>query len=585
MGNAACPKRLDIYWVRRPRRSRSRTGCDSCRARRRKCDEERPICGFCRTYNLQCTRAAPPPKKGLSAAVVPTSPSEVAISITEQQVQGAQELPPVEAHISRPLNASQRGTPGLGATNGPSETFAPAWHPSAEFFGADEASPSLADLQDLQQHLFESGILLDHASPGSSSGTSEDIVASKGPNATMLFNHFCYKTIPWLLYSDRHDSLILQHIVPQAITDPLVLLTLLAVSGIHLRQLQPSIEAEALEYYASALSHLNGILSDRLRSQRTGYRSLLTTLILLCHYEVSQFLSPSPECQGLKVEPLQFVDGNTYGAALQHIRACHEFIHIALKDLKDPEHQQLVVLLVESYGYFALLSNIRGSADEDSIRLGLEFSTSILPLIKDLPTFGAMFTFEPECLSMAPLIAQMSRYEDNEAAESRDECYQSLYQTLRKNVRVSELWRAGPGSLNDEPVEEVTTQLVKHIKTIALLLFLQNTYYRHCKSPTEAREILQPLVDRAVTLLMRLEATGECYGLLWCLLVVGSLVHEKDDQQVLARKFETIQSTMPSKLKGLKLLRWLWDDPDGMEVGLTGLDKVAIAHGVTSFIC
>lgn len=304
MGNAACPKRLDIYWVRRPRRSRSRTGCDSCRARRRKCDEERPICGFCRTYNLQCTRAAPPPKKGLSAAVVPTSPSEVAVSTTEQQVQGAQELPPVEAHISRPLNVSQRGTPRLGAINGPNETFAPAWHPPADFFETNEASPSLADLRDLEQHLFESGILLDHASPGSSSGTSEDIVASKGPNATMLFNHFCYKTVPWLLYSDRHDSLILQHIVPQAITDPLVLLTLLAVSGIHLRQLQPSIEAEALEYYASALSHLNGILSDRLRSQRTGYRSLLTTLILLCHYEVSVLLSPSPEWQGLKIEPL-----------------------------------------------------------------------------------------------------------------------------------------------------------------------------------------------------------------------------------------------------------------------------------------
>ena len=255
---------------------------------------------------------------------------------------------------------------------------------------------------------------------------------------------------------------------------------------------------------------------------------------------------------------------------------------MALENLRNPEDHELAVFLVESYGYFALLSTVRSSVDDDSIRRGLEFSTSILPLIKDLPSFGAMFAFEPGCLSMAPSIARLSQYQDVEAKETKDESYQSLYQKLRANIRSSEPWNV---VLGEYTARDMAVQLVKHVKTHALLIFLQATYYRHSKTPADTMEILQPLVDRAVTLLLRVQFIDECYGLLWCFLVVGSFVHDQNDQEALARQYEAIQSTMPVKYKGLKLLRWLWDEPDDREIGLAGLEKVAAEHGVTSFIC
>lgn len=40
---------------RPPPRLRSKTGCDKCRERRKKCDERRPICGACARLQLWCT--------------------------------------------------------------------------------------------------------------------------------------------------------------------------------------------------------------------------------------------------------------------------------------------------------------------------------------------------------------------------------------------------------------------------------------------------------------------------------------------------------------------------------------------------
>ncbi|EXJ73733.1 uncharacterized protein A1O5_03495 [Cladophialophora psammophila CBS 110553] len=41
--------------ARPPPRLRTKTGCYTCRARRKKCDEARPICGACRRLEIQCT--------------------------------------------------------------------------------------------------------------------------------------------------------------------------------------------------------------------------------------------------------------------------------------------------------------------------------------------------------------------------------------------------------------------------------------------------------------------------------------------------------------------------------------------------
>lgn len=271
MGTAAQPKRLAIYSVQRPRKSRSKNGCLQCRGRRKKCSEDPPVCQSCKKSNLQCTWLPSPPGKP---------------SIKSSSVAAAPEKPQLWASAAprQTQRKVQRDDPDTAL-----QTLEPdvvEWQSEdGDFDEAEFLSTTLTELRNLEQYLLQSCILSRDRSPAS--GIGEDIILREGGEAGMLFDHFCQKTIPWLLNSDNHDHIIRNHIVPLATTNTLVLHALLALSGVHLRRAMPSIEAEALKYYTSSLCGLNQVLSDQSSSQAKDYRVLLTTIFLLCHYEVS----------------------------------------------------------------------------------------------------------------------------------------------------------------------------------------------------------------------------------------------------------------------------------------------------------
>lgn len=265
------------------------------------------------------------------------------------------------------------------------------------------------------------------------------------------------------------------------------------------------------------------------------------------------------------------------------MRACREFVHVALDYLHDPEHQEFAVLLIESYGYFSLIANLSGSIHEDNIRLGLEFSTSIMPLIKDLPSFGSMFTYEPECLCLTPLIARLYRYRRSRASLPMDQLYWGLYNTLQNSICWDPPFNAsveGEGQMlaNKE-------SLVKDMKTNALLIFLQASCCQEDATSDDIAILLQPLIDRVMVLMTQIQATDAHYGVCWCYLIIGSHLQDKEAQEFLIRHLEMIQSRMPMQTKATELLRYLWEDPDPAAFGVVGLEKVAMLHGASSFLC
>lgn len=160
------------------------------------------------------------------------------------------------------------------------------WDPEGGDFDETEfLSTTLTELRKLEEHLLQSCILPRYGSP--TPQIEQDIISREGSDGYMLFDHFCQKTILWLLNCNDYNYIIEKHIIPLATTNSLVLHAVLALSGVHLRHVLPSIEAEALKYYTSALCELNQVLSDQLKTQEKDYRILLTTMFLLCHYEVS----------------------------------------------------------------------------------------------------------------------------------------------------------------------------------------------------------------------------------------------------------------------------------------------------------
>lgn len=269
MGVAAKPKRLSIYSVQRPRKSRSKNGCLQCRGRRKKCSEDPPVCQSCKKSNLQCTWLP--------------FPSEILSPIETTSVAAAPEK--YQAWTS--IQGQSRRTNQGPDPNDAAQSLVPdvvGWQSDdGNFDEAEGLSTTLTELRNLEQYLLQSCILSGDRSP--SSGRL-GIILDEGGKARMLFDHFCQNTIPWLLNSDSHDDIIRTHIIPLANTNTLVLHALLALSGVHLRRSIPSIEAEALQYYTSSLCRLNQVLSDRSSDESKDYRVLLTTITLLCHYEV-----------------------------------------------------------------------------------------------------------------------------------------------------------------------------------------------------------------------------------------------------------------------------------------------------------
>lgn len=271
MGTLAQPKRLSIYAVQRPRKSRSKNGCMQCKSRRKKCSENPPVCQSCKKSKSQCTwLPSPANKKSIKPLGATTVPEKF--------------QPPTSLTTSPTRRNSQRSN----FVNTPQilQSDIIEWESEGGDFDEGEfLSTTLAELRKLEQYILKSCIL-----SGSRSlipGIGSDIILREGDDARMLFDHFCQKTILWLLNCNNYNYIIEKHIVPLATTNSLVLHAVLALSGVHLRHVMPSIEAEALKYYTSALCELNQVLSDQLKSQEKDYRILLTTMFLLCHYEVS----------------------------------------------------------------------------------------------------------------------------------------------------------------------------------------------------------------------------------------------------------------------------------------------------------
>ena len=250
-------RKSNIYATARPRKLRTRSGCHACRARRKKCGEQKPVCEACQRLHLVCWW--------------PPSPSEDSMDINTISAPDPQPSEPSRAfsatkHESMKCSGRLLADAELEILYSPQEVL-------------------IAELRELSQNLHESGFLPSRAYADST--VRGQLLLSEGPEAVTLFDHFCHRTAPWLINGRCDDNPVLRHILPLTSTDELVLHTVLAVSGAHLQHTAPSIGPAATKYYSRALQSLKRRISDWMESSSKDYKPLSATIILLCHCEVS----------------------------------------------------------------------------------------------------------------------------------------------------------------------------------------------------------------------------------------------------------------------------------------------------------
>lgn len=220
---------------------RSRTGCLTCRSRRKKCDEVRPRCAGCRRNQLPCDWPTQSSSERHSRPKDSTTASTVAINDC---------CPFKSPVISARASILQRSN-----------------------FSAPTIAPPVSSIW--------------------RGATSQDQRACLlTPQSVTLLSHFLMHTAASFATGPANDNPFVTLLVPLASTDDLLMHALLAVSGTQLGSKDPNLpisvdfsRAARLHYsrlISGLLEELSGLAEDDLDKKER----LLRLLMVACHYEV-----------------------------------------------------------------------------------------------------------------------------------------------------------------------------------------------------------------------------------------------------------------------------------------------------------
>ncbi|KAJ5122117.1 hypothetical protein N7448_003248 [Penicillium atrosanguineum] len=208
--------------------ARSRQGCFSCRRRKKKCDEVKPICTACLRNSLGCTW----PEFSFS-------PHEASVEVgsTRQKTRARSQYGP------------KSDTWALALTNAPSK-------------------------------------LLTLTIPAAPSNFALPGVVSSGSGTWRLLDHYLKDTANRLACLQDSQNPFLHTILPAALNDELLMNAILALSGVHLMQRVPqldlNVQSLASSSYTRALKQLRVALSDLTRNGSSvdgAWRALIIVLI------------------------------------------------------------------------------------------------------------------------------------------------------------------------------------------------------------------------------------------------------------------------------------------------------------------
>lgn len=206
--------------------ARSRQGCFSCRRRKKKCDEVKPICTACSRNSLRCTWPA------CSLQETSVQPKSM-----RQQTRGQSQYgPSFDTWVLAPANA----------------------------------------------HFNMSTVTI----PAAPSGFALPESVSSGSGTWRLLDHYLKDTANRLACLQDSQNPFLHTILPAAFNDELLMNSILALSGMHLMQRVPQLDLDvqylASSSYTRALKQLRVALSDITRSESSidaAWRALLVVLI------------------------------------------------------------------------------------------------------------------------------------------------------------------------------------------------------------------------------------------------------------------------------------------------------------------
>lgn len=216
---------------RRQRYTRARTGCLTCRSRRKKCDEKRPRCTGCARNGLSCSWPHPQrPQDDDNEHITHDKSDEASLM-------------------------SSASSPSPDAVH---EALTTTWNPSLGAF-----------------------VL------------SNNRATSLYPSSQLLLRRYLQSTAAICTHLPAHFNPFITDVLPLATTDDLVMNVVLALAGVHLTsgapvQASPELYMDTSKHYSLALQALRDVCMTESSSWDTEKQvRVLLVLVLLAHVEVS----------------------------------------------------------------------------------------------------------------------------------------------------------------------------------------------------------------------------------------------------------------------------------------------------------
>ena len=399
------------------------------------------------------------------------------------------------------------------------------------------------------------------------------------PASRTLLEHYVRKTADLLSIIRGPQNPFITCVMPLAYSDPMIMDSILALSGSHLCHTVPGADliSASLIHYNLAVNQLKYRLTRIDAGKPADPVRLLLAILVLSITEVSILTNccKFQDVQDLML--LQSVSGNSKGAIFHHLRASSHFVPLVLA--LDPAHgdQEVCAFLLETYAYMVSIVNITVNTQPAFPSLVLDPYIASLERFQGCKSFGTMFGYARDLLSLVPTICTLGYNRILE--ESAGECsFESLacYKAIQSKI---ENWRE-PSTRENSGIDTKDLANAAKVYKEAVLIFLHTAFYASNVTDPE----LSALVDKSIcATLIHADFDTDSPVLsvmLWPCMIIGSCLRQPDQREFLRYKMLEAPFNMTVVRSSVQLLDWLWEDSAPDAFGPYGLGIVMRKYGV-----
>ncbi|CVK90496.1 related to C6 transcription factor [Fusarium mangiferae] len=549
---------------------RSRTGCFTCRKRKKKCDESKPICSGCKRNKLDCVWPEPQPAKGPSRSsfgAASTSSQQSVASLRQGHDADSVNDPvipdpvPEEDGAAENPDVPQNGdsSPVHGQVQGQGDTHMVDAEADVDIINAvddvDQPSPSQSSNSSDSPTVITTwdadtaNALTLALPPSPDTGLPFNgaitmpmsMLPEQGHQSYELLSYYLSRTANSMGNGSTDVNPFIAKLIPLAFSKPLVLQLILAQSAAHRQasaERHPSDEI-AQRYYTDSLRMFRNVVDEYVSGNAENTLVLTVGSLIMCLTEVAK--------------------GDIHGTIFDHLTASKSLVSTLLTGTQNMVYDDLPDFLIEYYMHIAGTSMISIDPQYNSQSL---LSPDIEVRARNLVARKYVGQLCGCWLEILILISQIfhlgqvmsSPTADGEVSPNPDNIVNFAF--LQSQVM---------GFFPDPSVTPYT-RLAGLVWKQAALLYLWTVLGKPYQQPEGSfqRALVESAVAEAVALLDQFPASVRINtSLCWPLAVIGCSTSDPTVQQVLRTRLQTMLDTigLGNMRQTLVLLEHIWEQP------------------------